>query len=648
MMGVGKQMAHPRRRGLLGRFGVWMLVCAVVGGLAVVAPPQPAAAISVPTSLLPPIGINLDSISLTNWTKYLTVLPGLNLDTVWALIKGNEPWPDFKVGSVSGPATANRGETIEIGVSVKNKGGVKDKGKLYYLLTPGNSLPADLGSALNDYLLYTQNVEIPGETTKNFAATVKVPNTASLGTRYLFVIAVPNSNINPLQALSGIPDPDVSNNVGGPTAITITAITPPGGQPPAAGPAPDLTLSDFNFFGTTGAPQWEGQFVQVQMMCANGGNAHATGDFDYTLYLYKTGQWVPLQNRRWTSTINIGGDSYLGFDFYVPDWAQGTWELRAVVDSGVEVAELDETNNTLATSVTIAHAPNLVVTEFSGPEVVRPGHTVSVSAKVNNIRDIATGPSTLKIRWADGNTHVQSFLGEFAIPALAPGGSKEVAGSVVIPVGAEEGYSHLLGANLYTTGIPGEMIAGNWKGGYVTADITPPAAPTAFVATGSDSGASLVWTNPADVDFHRTRVLRSTAGYASSPQPGGSQKLVDEVGGARIYADGLEDGGTYYFSAFAVDEAGNFSATPAKAAATLEPIGPPIAGPADGDEDARLSPWRPGAGDSISGGGCADIDGDTIVVGSHSDDVRGDNSGSVYVYVREGSGWVQQAKLDLT
>ena len=84
--------------------------------------------VSVPTSLLPPIGINLDSISLTNWTKYLTVLPGLNLDTVRALIKGNEPWPDFKVGSVSGPATANRGETIEIGVSVKNKGGVKDKG----------------------------------------------------------------------------------------------------------------------------------------------------------------------------------------------------------------------------------------------------------------------------------------------------------------------------------------------------------------------------------------------------------------------------------------------------------------------------------------------------------------------------------------
>ena len=81
------------------------------------------------------------------------------------------------------------------------------------------------------------------------------------------------------------------------------------------------------------------------------------------------------------------------------------------------------------------------------------------------------------------------------------------------------------------TGIPGEMFAGNWKGGDVTADITPPAVPTAFVATGSDSGASLVWTNPADVDFHRTRVLRSTAGYASSPQPGGSQKLVDEVGG---------------------------------------------------------------------------------------------------------------------
>ena len=197
-------------------------------------------------------------------------------------------------------------------------------------------------------------------------------------------------------------------------------------RPAAGGGTGPTTLSDFNFFGTTGAPQWEGQFVQVQMMCANGGNAHATGDFDYTLYLYKTGQWVPLQNRRWTSTINIGGDSYLGFDFYVPDWAQGTWELRAVVDSGVEVAELDETNNTLATSVTIAHAPNLVVTEFSGPEVVRPGHTVSVSAKVNNIRDIATGPSTLKIRWADGNTTCRASWGSLRFRPSHPAGPRKL------------------------------------------------------------------------------------------------------------------------------------------------------------------------------------------------------------------------------
>ena len=41
----------------------------------------------------------------------------------------------------------------------------------------------------------------------------------------------------------------------------------------------------------------------------------------------------------------------------------------------------------------------------------------------------------------------------------------------------------------------------------------------------------------------------------------------------------------------------------------------------------------------------ADIDGDTVVIGSRMDDDNGGNSGSVYVYVRSGQTWTEQQKL---
>jgi len=40
------------------------------------------------------------------------------------------------------------------------------------------------------------------------------------------------------------------------------------------------------------------------------------------------------------------------------------------------------------------------------------------------------------------------------------------------------------------------------------------------------------------------------------------------------------------------------------------------------------------------------VSGDMIVVGAHLDDDAGENSGSVYVFVRSGSSWVQQGKLN--
>ncbi len=61
------------------------------------------------------------------------------------------------------------------------------------------------------------------------------------------------------------------------------------------------------------------------------------------------------------------------------------------------------------------------------------------------------------------------------------------------------------------------------------------------------------------------------------------------------------------------------------------------------NEQAKLTAGDAEAGDQL--GESVSISGDTVVVGAHLDDDGGTDSGSVYVFVRSGTTWSQQAKL---
>jgi len=63
---------------------------------------------------------------------------------------------------------------------------------------------------------------------------------------------------------------------------------------------------------------------------------------------------------------------------------------------------------------------------------------------------------------------------------------------------------------------------------------------------------------------------------------------------------------------------------------------------------APLSETKLNPSDAMMGeqfGWSVGIDGDTVVIGAFGDDAPGSDSGSAYVYLRSGSGWVQQQKL---
>jgi len=101
--------------------------------------------------------------------------------------------------------------------------------------------------------------------------------------------------------------------------------------------------------------------------------------------------------------------------------------------------------------------------------------------------------------------------------------------------------------------------------GSITVDVTPPAFPGSFAAVPGGS-VELSWTNDAQVA--KTRLIKTPwNGYPDYPPPAPSYPAtkdasffvadVDAPGNTYNYAPGIKD--IYYFSAFAMDSAGNWS-----------------------------------------------------------------------------------------
>ena len=91
-------------------------------------------------------------------------------------------------------------------------------------------------------------------------------------------------------------------------------------------------------------------------------------------------------------------------------------------------------------------------------------------------------------------------------------------------------------------------------------DITPPARVELFDAEAGDKQVSLSWDKPQDADSTATRVLRSTTGFATGPEPSETQSIAYE-GAAEAFTDiDLENGTAYYYTAFAGDDGDTWSA----------------------------------------------------------------------------------------
>ncbi|NBV42308.1 hypothetical protein EBR96_06020, partial [bacterium] len=146
----------------------------------------------------------------------------------------------------------------------------------------------------------------------------------------------------------------------------------------------------------------------------------------------------------------------------------------------------------------------------------------------------------------------------------------------------------------------GKDVSGNY--GYksvlaVYVDATPPGRPSLFSKTVSGSSVELAWENPVDEDFESVMIRRGTD-YPLTISEG--VLVTQNETGTRFTDIDLADG-TYCYSIFAKDSAGNFSQPVTLNAVVDAPPGAPIGIGLDlFDNNVNLSWSSPGQPDVVS------------------------------------------------
>lgn len=155
-----------------------------------------------------------------------------------------------------------------------------------------------------------------------------------------------------------------------------------------------------------------------------------------------------------------------------------------------------------------------------------------------------------------------------------PGGSSQQAWSMAVDPHTVESLPDgvLVAVATVTLAGGGQAPAGQIS---MTKNVEPPAAPGSFSALAGEGRVTLSWRSPPDADFHSVRILRSTGAFASSPSGGSGQTLVYEGAATSRVDTGLSGGTTYRYTAFARDDAGNWSGPVTAQATPSTPSGPP-------------------------------------------------------------------------
>jgi subtilase family serine protease len=223
--------------------------------------------------------------------------------------------------------------------------------------------------------------------------------------------------------------------VGSPSAATVTIVSDD--------IAPDLVVSSF----TAPAKGAAGGTISVSDTTRNQGTGAAAAS-QTQFYLSRDAlldAGDPLVGTRAVDGLAIGAASTGSASLVLPDnLAAGSYFLFAKADGAAQLTEVNESNNTRATIVSVG--PDLVISALAAPAAAAPGGSIVVTETTTNQGAGAALPSNTTF-YLSTNTALDTSdlrLQSRSVPALAAGGLSSATTTVTLPAALATATYYLL------------------------------------------------------------------------------------------------------------------------------------------------------------------------------------------------------------
>jgi hypothetical protein len=334
---------------------------------------------------------------------------------------------DLVIGAVAAHATST---TVVPQLIVSNVNGGSYSGSATVTLYA--STDAAFGS---DVLLGSQSVSLSLAAAESKPYTLSSYNLPTTGqTYYLFAV------------LSGVTgESETSNN---------TMYDPAGFTAPPPPPAPDLVITSIT--GPTSVPLYATAATNYTINYANIGTA-ASGSTTWQLPLklstdaaYGGDTWVYQTSVATSLTTSAPGNTGTRSVFFTPPAGitPGTYYLVSKADSSNVITELNENNNTGATSaISITATGDMVIDSIKGPTSMGQGETGTFPVYVRNAGSDPARPAKVKLWLSTDNTLSagDSLLGTIDdTPLMTSGVKRTESVSVTIPATMPTGNYYVI------------------------------------------------------------------------------------------------------------------------------------------------------------------------------------------------------------
>ena len=311
--------------------------------------------------------------------------------------------PDLQIESITATPTAPiANENVDVKLSLINTGGA----------ITGSSV--DITIADNSNVLHTFTLTDIGEGQR-----VNLTLTTTLAEGSHAIAAVADAN-------GAVSESDETNNTQQLSLSVPTTATPP-----------DLVISELTV--SPGALN-AGDAATVLVTVQNAGTQDAE---NVTVRLTNNG--LPMGSD--LSVAQLYGGQSASFQIQTA-FTAGTKQIQATADPDNAVGESNETNNTLATSISVIGIarPDLAITASdmtSSHSLPKPGSTITLTLAVHNVGDLASDPVNVLLTQGDPFAGGAILIDTVAVPAIAAGQSIDVTAQWTVPMEQSSIYAYV-------------------------------------------------------------------------------------------------------------------------------------------------------------------------------------------------------------